>query len=275
MLALAERYFPAGSGLYKKGARFAEKTALFTFNFPAVEVPRCAGKLEAFAAETGWKVQTNSQCNISALKPLLARLLQGERKLLKKVSYFEMQQAVKAELSAAPSRAEELESRCKEATGLELLLEYPGREAPVPSAEDGDDQARMEQNAALTLISQALEDAPHRLYRKGIKSDGGGKYIELAFITPQVGERYRLTLEALQVQSGWRIALNPNPNQNELIHKALELVEEAGLSASRNPSVRQAEGRVYLKLDGTAEDKLRAELRERYLGETGFNLECE
>ena len=81
MLSLPERYFPAGRGLYKKGERFAEKIALFTFNFPAVEVPRCADTLEAFAAETGWKVETNSQCNITALKPLLARLLQGEKTL--------------------------------------------------------------------------------------------------------------------------------------------------------------------------------------------------
>ena len=275
MLALAEQYFPAESGLYKKGARFAEKIALFTFNFPAVEVPRCADTLEAFAAETGWKVETNSQCNISALKPLLARLLQGERKLLKKVSFFEMQQVVKADLSAAPSQAEKLESRFKEATGLELLLEYPGKETPVPSAVDTDDQARIEQNAALTLISEAFEEAPHRLYKKGIKSDGGGKYIELAFISRQVGEHYRTTLEALQAESGWRIALNPNPNQNELIQKALDLVEEAGLSTSRNLSVRQAERRVCLKLDGTVEDKLWKNLRERYLEETGFNLECE
>jgi hypothetical protein len=150
-----------------------EKNALLTFNFPAVEVPRCADKLEAFAAETGWKVETNSQCNISALKPLLARLLQGERKLLKKVSFFEMQQAVKADLSAAPSQAEELGNRFKEATGLELLLEYPGKETPGPSAADRDDQARMEQNAALTLISGAFKEAPHRLYKKAVKSDGG------------------------------------------------------------------------------------------------------
>jgi len=274
MLALAERYFPAGSGLYKKGARFAEKIALFTFNFPAVEVPRCAEKLEAFAAETGWKVQTNSQCNISALKPLLAGLLGEQRKLLKKVSYFEMQQAVKAELSAAPYRAEELERRFREATGLELLLEHPGKEAPVPSAVEGEEKPRMEQNAALTLISQAFEQTPHRLYKKGIKSDGGGKYVELAFITPQVGERYRPTLDALQAQSGWRIELNPNPNQNELIQKALELVQEAGLSTSKNPSVHQAEARVRLKLNGATEDKLQAELQQRYLEETGFTLEC-
>jgi len=63
----------------------------------------------------------------------------------------------------------------------------------------------MEQNAALTLISGAFEEAPHRLYKKAVKSDGGGKYIELAFISRQVGGRYRPTLEALQVESGWRI----------------------------------------------------------------------
>ena len=285
MLALAGKYFPAGSGLYKKGARFDEKIALLIFNFPSVEVPRCAGKLEAFTAETGWKVQTNSQCNISALKPLLARLLEAERRLLKKVSFFEMQQAVKAELSAAPSQAEELERRFKEATGLELLLEYPGRETPVLSAVQGDEEAlagrglagqpRMEQNAALALISAAFEGAPHQPCRKGIKSDGAGKFIELGFISRQVGERYRPTLDALQVESGWRIALSPHPNQNELIQKALDLVEEAGLSRTGNPSVHQAEGRVRLKLAGPVEEKLWSRLREGYLEETGFVLEWE
>ena len=273
MLALAEQYFPPDSGLYKKGARFDEKIALLTFNFPAVQVPHCAEELEAFAAETGWKVETSSQCNISALKPLLARLLKGERKLLEKVSYFEMEQAVRAELSAAPSRAEELESRFKEAAGLDLLLEYPGRETPGPSATKGEDQGRMEQNAALALISAAFEGTPHRPYKKGIKRDGGGKYIELAFISRQVGERYRRTLEALQVESGWRITINPNPNQNELIQQALYLVEEAGLSSSGNPSVHHAEGQVRLKLDGKVKEELRRDLQDRYLEETGFTFE--
>lgn len=280
MLALADQYFPAGSGLYKKGARFAEKIALLSFNFPAVEVPRSAERLVAFEAATGWKVQTNSQCNISSLKPLLARLLEGERKLLRKVSYFEMQQAVKAELSAPPSQSEELERRFKEATDLELLLEYPGSETPVLSAAGGEEEApegqdRMEQNAALGLISQAFEGFPHRLYKKGIKSDRGGKYIELAFISPKIGERYRRTLREIEGEVGWRIVLSPNPNQNELIQMALELLEEAGLSATRNPSVRLAEGRVCLKLDAVVEEELWNRLRDRYREETGFDLQRE
>ena len=285
MLALADRHFPAGSGLYKKGARFTEKIVLLTFNFPAVEVPRAAEALKAFEAATGWKVQTNSQCNISALKPLLARLLQGERRLLKKVSYFEIQQAVRAELSAAPGQPEELARGFREATGLELILEYPGSETAAAYAAGGEARAteeeqRMDQNAALALIDQALEGFPHRLYRKGIKSDSGGKYIELAFISRQVGERYRSTLDELEREVGWRIALSTNPNQNELIHRALELLEEAGLSTAKNPSVRQARGSVCLKLDAAAggavvEEGLWSRLRERYLEETGFDLQRE
>ena len=277
MLALAERFFPADSGLYRKGARFEEKIVLLSFNFPVVEVSRCADRLEAFAKETGWKVETNSRCNISALKPLLARLLEGDRNLLEKVSFFEMQQMVRAEMSAAPSKTEGLGLLFQEATGLELDLEYPGKETPICGAAGGDEErsgetSRMEQNAALTLISRAFEAAPHRLYRKGIKSDGEGRYIELAFISPQVGKRYLSTLEELEAQSGWRIAINPNPNQNELINKALELAEQAGVAVTRNPSVRQFEGRVCLRFDGTEEDEPWSGVQARYLEETGFDL---
>ena len=48
-----------------------------------------------------------------------------------------------------------------------------------------------------------------------------------------------------------------------------------GLSATRNPSVHRAEGRVCLKLDAAVEEELWNRLRDRYREETGFDLQRE
>ena len=177
-----------------------------------------------------------------------------------------------------------LEERFREATGLELLLDYPGKEPPAPPAGREGEEARsapgtangprMEQNAALALISQVFEAIAHQPHRRGIKSDGAGKYIELAFISPQVGERYRSTLDSLEQERGWRIAINPHPTQNELIHRALDLAEEAGLSLNGNPSVHQAARQVRLRLAAPVEPELLRQLQERCVEDTGFDLEA-
>ncbi len=277
MLALAEQFFPAETGLYKKGARFEQKIALLTFNFPAVEVPRCGERIREFESRTGWQVEINNQCNISALKPLLRGLLQEQKSLLKKVSYHGLQKLVKAELSAEPSEPAALIQGFKDRTGLELELNYPGKQAHherqnLPQG-PGEILQRMEQNAALSLIESVFQEAGHTLYKKGVKSDEGGKYIELSFITPAIGEMYCTWIADLQKETGWRIKINPHANMAELISRALELLKEAAIEPQKTPGVFQEEEVVRCKLPGPVDDESWEDIRRRFHEETGFTLE--
>ncbi len=236
-------------------------------------MPGCGGRIREFEERTGWKVEINKQYNTSAIKPLLKSLLKEEKSLLKNVSFYNLQNVVRANFSTEPISGESLIRAFKEKTGLDLCLEYPGKAPEESEVLLQDDRQRMEQNAALSLIENVFKEAKHELFKKGIKSDRGGKYIELSFISSVIGENYRCWITDLEKETGWRITINPYTNQMELIQKATELLQEEGISFDRNPGIFQGEGVVRFKLNNPIGEETWNNMQKRFQEETGFCLQ--
>jgi hypothetical protein len=106
------------------------------------------------------------------------------------------------------------------------------------------------------------------LYRTSLKNDE----ITLSFISPQVAKRHQPTIDALSEQTGWRLGINPQPNQGAILEVARALIAKAGFGISKGPGIHPEKAEVSLVLSGLIEAEKLLELAEDFARETGFRL---
>jgi Cft2 family RNA processing exonuclease len=282
-LAAAEELFPAGSGLYRKGLdRDAGEITLY-FHFPATAVERYRDQIEQLSAVTGWSVRIHPEAHHGALSEAVHRLLPGTWRVLRNPSIHRENSMVSVRCEIPPGEEHmvaEVAGRFKEQTGQELCIERPGETGAGPLQEQpggsvaGPAEDCMEINAAYAAIRAALQKAGATVYKTGKKRAGSSEYIEVSFISPDVGERYREVLDELQKQTGWPVRINPRPNQNEikaLVRRSLEpawgLVKEPGFFEIERVV------RVKLKAPPAPDDPRWLGLVEEIKVKTGYQVE--
>ena len=245
MLRMIDEFFPPQTGLYKKGARFEQGIALLHFNFPQRAAKIYTERFKDFEEHTGWKVEINEECNLVALENVIYNLLPKGCTIKGKISFYREEGAVNVAIKRLTKDDKtRIEFEFGEITGLDLIIDdgLPTKQVKAPSAKEG----QMEQNRAFAIIDRAFSSTEHRLYRRGLKSEGQESFIELSFITSQIGEHYKDVIRDIENETGWEIRINPNPNQNELVKLARRVLERNGLFVNRNPSIYPGERRVKL-----------------------------
>lgn len=304
--AAVREYFSAFP--YKKiGYYPASQKAVLTFDYPdAVDRDAFLKPAEEFAGATGWAAEISTSMNFSAATLLIGTLL-GSFDL--KISYFAERKIFTVQESTAAGASlisdetkRKAEKAFREATGWQLLSPsgMPLVEAPdgvnpessgqeysgnVPSPQSGagdkkrlflpDEEAStppLEQNMALYCTEQTFSDCPDRIYKKSIKTDSEGKYLELAFITPEVGLRYQEHFQELANQIGWRVRLSDSVNQNELFKQAHILCGKYGLALKQNPSYLPGQRCIQIKLCAEIPGEMQEQVQRDFLEASG--LEC-
>ena len=140
-----------------------------------------------------------------------------------------------------PVDDKELETLCQEfesLTGYSLL--YKGK----PYADNHDKQATeripvnqndiypenqsepVEQNLAFSCFDAEFEGERILPCKKGIQSDAQGKYLQIAFLSPQLGVKMKDTLQRIADQTGWRIRIADSVNQNMVLAYANQICKE-------------------------------------------------
>ncbi|HZJ57130.1 MAG TPA: MBL fold metallo-hydrolase [Clostridia bacterium] len=269
MLGLVDEYFPPQTGLYRRGARFDEKIVLLYFKFPLIAQREFKDKFQEFESITGWKVQINEEYNLEAAEDLLHTLMPTQIDWSGKLSYYRLEGVFKTAIEGdidLGKVCEDFEAR----TGLPLIIEDGKGSLPLEpvSATHG----QMEQNKAFQIIDEAFAGKPVRVYKKGLKRDGDTPYIELAFITPEIGEKWQHLIEELETQTWWNIRINPSPNQNEVLRLARRLLEGEGLLLRRNPSFIQIDQAVRVTPAEPWDPEVLEEIKDVFAGETGYTL---
>jgi Cft2 family RNA processing exonuclease len=268
MMALVDKYFPPQTGLYKKGAKFNEKVVLLYFKFPVVAKERYKNKFEQFEEETGWKVELNQNCNLEAAENLLISLLPPGAEFDGKLSYYREEGYFKTSLKGIQN-PELIQDEFKKETGLELRLNKDeGQYMPPVSAREG----QMEQNKAFELIEQTFADKGVKIYKKSLKQDEKGPYIEVSFISPEIGKKWDELLMQLEKITWWDIRISTNPNQNEIMKLARRLLEGAGLYLKKNPGFFQIEKMVKVVPAGEWDQEIFHEIQKKFKSETGYDL---
>ncbi|MBN1421770.1 MAG: MBL fold metallo-hydrolase [Planctomycetes bacterium] len=269
---VAEAFGPE-TGLYRRGARTEERVVILSFAFPSIAGARHAAALDRLLEGTGWTWEINATPHAGALAAAVEDLLPAGVTLARPPAIHLDRSEVVATLSAPtdPAAAADLSARFRERTGFDLSFrEDPGLTLPratVPAA-----GGPFEINAAFRRIEEAFAGLPHRPYRKSRKPGPDGPFIELSFISPEVGERYREAIESVAAEIGWRIRVAPSPNQIEICERARRLV--AGETRIlKGPSFLRSERAVRVVVDRLPAEDERGALEEAFEAETGYRLD--
>lgn len=273
MLALVDKYFGPETGLYKKGARFEEKIAVLSFNFPEVSAVRYVDRIKQFEDITGWKVEINRNINTAALGEVISGLLPNGVSI-NKISYMGHEKKVTVFLDGHIPDEDGVKARFHEITGLTLSINEKNREDNTIQILSATAQDQMEQNKALKYIDEAFSGMAHRPYKKSVKVAANGiKYIELSFISRVVGERYQEIIRKLQQETGYTITISRSCNQIEVINTIKRLAKENGITLKKNPSIFLEKMTVEIMPADEINPELKQILNKQILEMTGFMLE--
>jgi hypothetical protein len=271
MLGLVDKFFGPESGLYKKGARFDEKIALLYFNFPDITRAICNDKITEFKAHTGWQVEINQNINTSAIDEVVYNLFPSDM-IINKISYMPQTRKVKIAAEGEPGNCKKLSNQFKEITGLDLVIDDEDEIESTLLSEQNKNQ--MEQNQAFRYIDEVFSAMPHRPYKKSIKvTSSGVKYIELAFISKIIGEKYGDVINELEQETGYPITVSDSCNQIEIINIVKRLMNEKGITSKKNPSIFLDKMSVQVVLAQDIDDSTKEEIKNRFLNLTGLSLE--
>lgn len=256
---------------WKKISFYPEgRKVLLNFDFPdIVDRERFERRVENFKERTGWRVEMGSSMNYTAASMVLRELF-GDRIL--KTSYFVEKKLYEVKLSRGDGEDTLRAKRFLESTGWGLRLAgavaETGAEVSAgslaPSA--GEDEAgmflpgdsgegAMEQNMALYCVDQAFEGKPHRVYKKSIRSDSRGRYLELSFLSPEIGRRYTDLLARLATDVQWRISIADSVNQNGAFEAANRICSKYGIALRQNPSYLPQRRMIQLKTEAPLADE--------------------
>ena len=266
-LAAASQAFPREARLRKSGYRLNQHILTLTFDFPDVVQQRYVAETAALEKQSGWTVEINPEANQGALFALAQEMLPGGWRIVKGPALYRQSRQVMLTAAGPGGDLEEARQRFREESGFDLVITLASRAAsaaPVlPAAPAG---KPLEINAAYAAIRAALADTT--LYRTSLK---GGEIV-LAFISPQVGERYRDQLAELGRQVGWPLSIYSQPNQGAITDAAQTLLSAAGVTILKGPGVYVERSEVVVTAAGLPDEDQQAELCLNFEERTGFRL---
>jgi uncharacterized protein len=255
LLARVDALLGPETGLYKRGYHLATHELRLYFDFPAIAKIRHKEKIAQVMAETGWSVVLNDTPQQERLFAVALACLPVNVRVTKGPALHLERQEVSITVDAAlpePTRHAATE-KFHEETGFILTVTWPGSTesadaASAFAASVPPTATLMEINTAYWTIEEAFRDQPEteRPYRKSLKTMPDGTYIELAFLTPEVGARHQELLASLAAAIGYALRIKPEPNQIALIALVRQLLPSAWQIA-KPPGVFKAERAVRVK----------------------------
>jgi hypothetical protein len=261
---------------YKKlGLNQQERVAILYFDFPKVVDNSIKEDIKKLEGKTGWKVEINEQMNLNASDSLIRRLL--KKADIKKISCHLNENKIVVALKSSFEITTELEE-FKKLTGVDLLIQSENNvlSKGITTQKDGIfkeyTKEPLEQNKALELIDEAFMYEEFTPYKKSIKQNHMGNYIELTFISPNIGRNYLHKLEALSEKLGWNINIATSVNQNAIINLALQLCDENQVELKKNPAFNASTLKVILKCE-SVEEAIFFKIKENFEHNTGCSLE--
>ena len=276
----------SGYGFKKIGYHMDRKEIQLQFDYPdVVDREEFQKAAENFRESTGFDIRISSSMNHNAASLLLSVLFEEQ---ISKISYYQDRKCYSVTLEGQGEEAVQVEAaeKFKKTTGWTLIMNGKAEgktsgnvKLSHTDAEREDyflpkdtSMKETEQNTAFFCIDQEFEKMPHRPDKKSLRQDGEGKYLEVSFITPVIGRRYRETLQLLANRTGWRIHIADKVNQNALFKTAQILCMKNGIVLAKNPSYLPDKRTVQLKVKSMENEEALEQVKEEFLEQTGFQL---
>ncbi|MBT4500702.1 MAG: MBL fold metallo-hydrolase [Gemmatimonadetes bacterium] len=272
--ARIQEVFPEEVGLFRCSVHVEEGVYELAFHFPDIVQARFGEQIRALEEETGWAIRVRETphqerlfeealaCVPAGVVVVKAPALRLERR--------EVAVGVEAAAHLAESwgaLAEDASRRFGEITGYALILARPEEQVAAPSELPG----AWEINRAYARIREAFSEEPHAPQKIGRKEEGGGAYIELAFVSPTVGARYEDLLQQLCEQTGWPMRVRQTINQQQIAEEARRFTPDScGLRGM--PKLFTAEGCVVVSVAQLPADEEAPGLEEAFFQATGLRI---
>lgn len=219
--------FPPEAGLFKCSAYVDDGVYELAFYFPDVVQEQYGETLVRLEDETGWSLRLRETPHQGRLFEEAREAVPEGATVLKAPALHLDQKAVVLAVAVPKDGIDDLSGDAaagfKAKTGFDLIWDWPGgvkTEVAIPKKRED----AWEINRAYSEIRKAFGDQPHAPSKMGLKS---GSYIEMAFISPQVGNRYRGLLDAVGERVGWELRVRPSANQDEIAREARAITPEA------------------------------------------------
>ena len=263
-----------------------EKRAVINVDFPDAFSPDAASEISRkLIDETGWRVEIGRSMNYQKVTELLSRLFTGR---VQKTSYYVEKKQYLVVLKVWEDTDPDACNEFRKTTGWEITCQYPSLELhsfQQKDAETGKPISEMtkandwylpempddfvEQNLAFSIIDDIFSETNVTIYRRGIKSDSIGKYIEISFISPEIGRTCDGQLTDAAERTGWRVHISDSVNQNELFRIASDLGNKYGVTFAKNPSYLPGKRTLRIVTD----PGVPVQMRQEFLEKTGIVIE--
>ena len=264
--------FPSEAGLFRVSAHVAEMAFELAFHFPDVIEEGYAEELAALEEKTGWTIRIRLTPHQGRLAEVALEVLPDSLRVLKTPALRLEKREVVVEFEG--ELPEEVEAAAiaqfKGRTGFGLTLSRPGS---VRQKAPGSSVSGWEINRAYAEIRETLREEPHVPYRMGNKVDESGDYIEVAYISPVVGERYQSVLDEVSTRIGWPIRVRDSANQELIAQEARRITP--GDCIGRTPKFFLEEKRIVVPVDRLPDGELGEELSQEFQEKTGFRITWE
>ncbi|MYF73660.1 MAG: MBL fold metallo-hydrolase [Gemmatimonadetes bacterium] len=217
--------FPPEAGLFKCSAYVDDGVYELAFYFPDVVQEQYGETLLRLEDETGWSLRLRETPHQGRLFEEARDAVPAGARVLKAPALHLDQKAVLlavdvGEVDDWERVSGDAAAGFKAKTGFDLILDWPGGVKTEVAVKRED---AWEINKAYSEIRKVFGDQPHAPSKMGLKS---GSYIEVAFISSQVGNRYRGLLDAVGERIGWEIRVRPSANQDEVAREARAMTPE-------------------------------------------------
>ncbi len=258
-------------GLYKKGARFNEKVILLNFNFPITATLKIIDKIKEYEDETKWKIEINNECSLGACESLIESLLPEGINFVKAPSYYRLDNCFRININSLDFNYKDIEEAFLNETGINLYFyeinSKPNEALPIIKV-----PGQTEQNAAFSAIDSAFKDKPDKLFKKSLKSKGNENYIELCFISPEIGEKYASLIDKLETQLRWNIEISNSVNQNEILKIGKKILESNQIEYKKLSYIAEKK-KVKVNSITSPTDELKQKLNLEFKKITGLSFE--
>lgn len=233
-----------------------KKTVILNFDFPDAVSETIKTLMEEFERDTEWNIILNEKMNLNEAEILVRSLL--EDTLINKISFYPEKHVVNVAMKTDNYDNLEIINTFKNKTGWDMKINCNKADDICDNNEENKDLffkaeecTQLEQNEALNIIEAAFKDEKYKPYKKSIKNNPNGRYIELVFTSPNIGKRFVEKLGHLCNETGWSIAISDKINQNEIINITKILCNRYNIELKKNPSFNLSDKSIKLIiLDG-------------------------
>ena len=267
------------AGLYKTGYDLASHEIRLSFHFPVTAQEIHRKTLQNLLEGTGWTSNINDKPHQEKVSQAAIESLPGGVLSTKNPAWHLESRSVtiRANQSLSADQKQQAIDNFKEVTGYTLKIETPetvglsNNDSPIFESPNIANMAEI--NLTYRIIDEAFADAPEawRPFRKGLKNDGNFSYIELAFISPQIGVKQTERLQKAAELCGRHLRIKQEPNQIKLLEMVAKIIPtDWGLQKS---GIHKNNATIQLKLLKEIDETEWLEVQDKFAELTGYKVE--